>query len=392
MDRMTERERYRTLGGYFMTVAHNYDKAIENYRALVKQYPADSAGRSNLAVALFYTRDFSQALEEGRRAIEIYPKSLKFQANYALYAMYAGDFTTAVEHARKVIKSDPKYDTAYLPLAIAAVAGGDVVSARAVYEQAKSAGSAGVSLANMGAADLALYEGRFVEAVAILQSAIPMDERDRNSFGVASKSVALAEAFAALQQPAAAIRAADRALALTQDEFVAVPASRVLAVAKQDERVTRMARDLGAKGQPLQRAYGHVIAGELALSRGRANEAIGAFSEAIKAADVWLARFNRGVAYVEAGRHAEAISELEICAKRRGEAAALFLDDLPTYRYIAVLPYWLGRAQQGLGMTAAALGSFEQYLRIKAAADSEHNPLLADARNRKAALASRPAN
>ena len=392
MDRMTERERYRTLGAYFMNVARNYDKAIENYRQLVKQYPADLAGRNNLAIALFYTLDFSQALAEGRRAIEIYPKSLKFQANYALYAMYAGDFTTAVEHARQVIKSDPTYDTAYLPLAIAAIAGGDVPAARASYEQAKGAGSAGMSLANIGAADLALYEGRFAEAVSILQSAIPLDERDRNSFGVASKLIALAEALATLDQPAAAVRAADRALALTQDEFVAVPAARVFAAAKLDDRVARLGKDLATKGQPLHRAYGHIIAGELAMSRGRATEAIAVFSDAIKAADVWLARFNRGVAYVEAGRFAEAISELEICAKRRGEVSAVFLDDLPTYRYIAVLPYWLGRAQEGLGMTTAALGSFEQYLRIKAAADSEHNPLLADARNRKAALASRPAN
>ena len=67
-------------------------------------------------------------------------------------------------------------------------------------------------------------------------------------------------------------------------------------------------------------------------------------------ADPWLARFDLGVFFVEAGRYAEALSELELCEKRKGEATALFLDDIPTYRYLAPLPYWLGRAQEGMGM------------------------------------------
>ena len=41
LDRMTEREKFRTLGGYYLLVTHNYEKAIENYVALVDQYPAD---------------------------------------------------------------------------------------------------------------------------------------------------------------------------------------------------------------------------------------------------------------------------------------------------------------------------------------------------------------
>ena len=39
LDRMTEREKFRTLGGYYLLVTHNYEKAIENYVALVDQVP-----------------------------------------------------------------------------------------------------------------------------------------------------------------------------------------------------------------------------------------------------------------------------------------------------------------------------------------------------------------
>ena len=51
MDRMSDRERYRTLGGYYLGIARNYEQAIENYSDLVKAYPADRAGHSNLALA-----------------------------------------------------------------------------------------------------------------------------------------------------------------------------------------------------------------------------------------------------------------------------------------------------------------------------------------------------
>ena len=42
LDRMTEREKFRTLGGYYLLVTHNYEKAIENYVALVASTPRTS--------------------------------------------------------------------------------------------------------------------------------------------------------------------------------------------------------------------------------------------------------------------------------------------------------------------------------------------------------------
>src|SRR5262249_28343295 len=76
IDRMTEREKYRTLGGYYLGVAHNYEKAAENYAALVAAYPGDDAGLDNLALAHFHLLDFAKALEEARRAVQLYPKNM----------------------------------------------------------------------------------------------------------------------------------------------------------------------------------------------------------------------------------------------------------------------------------------------------------------------------
>ncbi len=176
MDRMTEREKLRTSGTYYVGVARDYTKAIEEYEQLVRKYPADSSGHNNLAVAHFSALNFAKALEEGKKAIQIYPRSFKFRANYALYAMYASDFPTAAATARELIKEDPKFETAYLPLAMEALAAGDAARARGAYQQAASGGDAGASLAAIGLADIAMYEGRYDEALAALPAAAGRDK------------------------------------------------------------------------------------------------------------------------------------------------------------------------------------------------------------------------
>jgi len=62
--RMTEREQYRTRGAYYL-FTRNDQKAIDELTALIKQYPADDAGRINLATAYFFNRNFEAARAAG---------------------------------------------------------------------------------------------------------------------------------------------------------------------------------------------------------------------------------------------------------------------------------------------------------------------------------------
>ena len=52
LDRMTDREKYRTRSGYFLLI-RNTDQAREELEALVKQFPADSTALSNLQSPAF---------------------------------------------------------------------------------------------------------------------------------------------------------------------------------------------------------------------------------------------------------------------------------------------------------------------------------------------------
>ena len=380
MDRMSDRERYRTLGNYYIRVARNYDQAIDSFRTLLAKYPADRPAHNNLAVAYFSKLDFAKALEEGRKAIEIYKGSFKYRNNYLLFAMYAGDFATAEKGARDLIKEDPKFSDAYFPLAISLLAKDDRAGARATYEQLAPIDESGASLAAMGLADIAMYEGRFADAQRILAEAVPADEKAKNSIGRSSKYAALAETYAALGNPARALETARKALQIARQESVALPAARVFAAAGRAADAKALAADLSKDLQPQSRAYGKIIEGEIALQQDHVNDAVEAFRAASQLMDVWLSHFDLGVAYVRAGHYAEAIAEFDTCAKRRGEATAIFLDDVPSFRYLAALPYWRGRAQEGVGMKSSALDNYKSFVALRS--NTAKDPLVMDARER----------
>jgi serine/threonine protein kinase/tetratricopeptide (TPR) repeat protein len=384
LDRMTERERYRTLGVYYVNVTKDYAKGIDEYKKLVGAYPSDAVGYNNLAVAYALNLQFAEASAMGRKALEILPKNRKYRSNFALYAMYAGDFKAAATEAEALVADDPKYFEAYLPLAISALADGKRDLARDYYQKMAAVGAQGESKANIGLADIAILEGRTTDAIALLTKGIDEDEATKNTGGATVKRMAIAEAYENDANIAAAVRIAQSAVEALQTEAVLVPASRVFATARWQREMDQVAKHLANQFEPQKRAYARIVDALDFMSRERYVDAVDSLKASIQFADLWLARYYLGVAYETAGRHAEAISELLTCQKRRGEATSIFIDDVPTYRYLGPLPYWLARAQAGLGQTAQAKANFQAFLEPKQGAPSD--PLVADARERLAAL------
>ncbi len=390
-DRMTQREKYRTLGLWFAGPGANYEQAVENFEKLVELYPADRAGQSNLGFVYFQMLDFQKAMDHGRRAVELYPKNPRSRQNYALYAMYAGDLKTAEAEARIVLEQSKTQYKAYLPLAAVAFSSGDFAAMAGVYESMRASGAPGASLATLGLADLAMYEGRWPEAEKLLEDGIAADEKSNERLARAAKLTALAEVHLAQNRAPQAVRAVQDAMAITREDSTLVSAALVLIRAGRRAEAQSIAEELGRQFQPRRRAYAAIIQGEVARAAGRVVEAKDAFDRARKLADLWLGRFLLGITYVESDQvdqHLSAQAELDIADKRRGEAIAVFLDDVPSFRYLAPLPYWLGRAQEGVNKASpAAASNYKKFLSLRA--QDSRDPLVADARKRLAALPSR---
>jgi len=161
-DRMTDREKYTTRGGYFLTV-RDYDRAIEEFRTLVEKFPADTAGHNNLALAYFYKRDMSRALLEGQKFVSLYPNIVSARNNLALYAMYAGNFETAKAEAAKALELTPSFVKGYVVTALSDLALGRLDEAAQTYNKMAALSSRGASLEAAGLADLRIHQGRFGE-------------------------------------------------------------------------------------------------------------------------------------------------------------------------------------------------------------------------------------
>ena len=380
IDRMSDREKYRTRGGYYL-LTRSPDNAIEEFTSLVKQYPADTAGIGNLAFAYFVKRDMPKALEWGRRAIEVYPKDVPRRNNYGLIAMYAGDFETGIREQNTVLQMNPQFVLAYVGLALSELGAGRPAEALATWNKLAGIGPAGASAAAMGLADLALYQGRVADAKTILEGAIEPDLAAKSDDDAARKLTTLAEAYLESGQTAKAIAAAERARTLSKDTAVSVSAARVFIGAGEEKKGLAIASELQERLEPDPQMYAALLQGENLMNRRSFREAIARFNEARKLADSWLVRFDLARAYVEAGSFTEADTELDACLKRRGEAAAVYLDEVPTFRDFPPVYYYLGRAREGLKSPVAA-EAFKSFLALQT---GEGGPLAADARKRLAA-------
>jgi tetratricopeptide (TPR) repeat protein len=375
MGQMSQRERYRTRGVYYVTI-QSYEKAADEFNTLLEQFPADNVGHANLAICYLYLRNLPRAVEEGRKAIAIYPKNANQRNNLASYLLYAGMFDEASREADEVLKVNDKFERAFVVKALAAMASGKPEQATAFYEQA---GKAGKRYRLIGLADVALFEGRAADAAALLQSGIADDLAAGNKEWAAEKQVILAQALLLLDKPPAAAAAAERALQAAKDVGIRFLAARALVEAGQDAKARAVSETLSSQLYNEAQAYGKLIQGELALKKGAVREAIQFMQDARKLRDTWIGRFDLGRAYLAGEAYTEADSEFDACIRRRGEATSLVVDLLPTYASFSPVYYYLGRVQQGIGNPAAA-ESFKTFLAIKAKADRD--PLVADARNR----------
>ena len=382
IDRMTDREKYRTRSGYYL-LTRNLPKAMEELTALVSQYPSDTAGHANLALQYFLNRDIVKALEEQKRALAITPHSVLQRNNYSMYALYSGDFDTAAKEAQAILQENPKFDQALRTLAIAELGQGHDEEARQTYTKLQGVSAYGASIASTGLADLALYEGKLADATGILEKAIGTAETAKDVESAAESTATLAQVQFELGKVPQAVASAGKAAAGSKDLGVLYRAAQVYIAAGQEAKALELVAPLAQRLEAEPQVYAKLIVGEAQLKKGNARDSLNSFQEAQKLADTWLGHFDMGRAYLDAGAFTEASSEFDVCLKRRGEATSVFLDDIPSYHVLPAVYYYQGRAREGLNSPGAA-ESYKTFLAIKEKGAGD--PLAADATKRLSKL------
>ena len=293
-------------------------------------------------------------MEEAQRAVEIAPKDVMTRMNYSLYACYASEFESCERGAHESLQLNPEYEEAVFAIGYAQLGQNQLAQATESYQKLEKMSSWGTSLASAGLANLAMYEGRFRDAIQILNKGIAVDRAAKNPDAAADKLWMLAEANLLRGDKPAAVAAADRALANNQSTKIRFLTARVFVEAGEIAKAKKMAEVLGSELQASPQAYAKLILGEIALSTRDPKVAIQLFNDAKNLLDTWIGRYDLGRAYLAAEAFAEADSEFDRCIKRRGEALELFMDDMPTYSLLPAVYYYQGLARAGLNSPGAA--------------------------------------
>ncbi|HEX4782766.1 MAG TPA: protein kinase [Candidatus Sulfotelmatobacter sp.] len=381
IDRMTDREKYRTRGGYYLAVADG-DKAVEEFSALVKQYPADSMGLSALAHAYYLRHDMAKAVDASRRAVEIYPRNVVYRTNASLYALFAGDYDTSEREAKAVLAINPAYEDAFTILALCETAKGNFDQATEHWRKVESLSAGGASSASGGLADLALYRSAPEQAISELQKGIDGDVVAKNTDAAAKKYVTMAEAQLMAGKKADALKLVKQGLAMSKAN-VMFAAARVYIMAGDLAQAGALGAELSKQLEFTPQAFGKLIDGDIQLSRGNARQAVQLFRESERLSDSWLAHFDLARAYIAAEAYTDATTELETCLRRRGEATDIYIDEQQTFRYFPATYYYLGRAMEGL-KSAQAADAYKSFLAMKVS--SAHDPMVDDAKKRLAKM------
>ncbi len=377
VDRMTDRERYRVRGFYYLTT-HNWQKCVEEYGELVKQFPADNVGQFNLAGCYLYLRNIPKAVAAARRAVEIVPKGALQRAALSLYSSYDGDFAGGEREAQAALGLNASFP-AYLALAEAQLGLGQMSQATETYHKLEKINALGASLAASGLADVASFEGRYADAVRILEQGAAADLAAKNPDNAAQKFAALANIQLLRGQKGPAVAAATKASAMSQVIRVRVLAAQTFVEAGEIAKAQKLASGLASELQPEPQAYATIIEGDLLLKRGDARKAITTLRDANNLLDTWIGHYELGRAYLDAGLFVEADAEFDKCIKRRGEALELFMDNVPTFGYFPSVYYLQGRAREGLKSPGFA-ESYRNYLSIRGQAGED--PLLPEIHRR----------
>ena len=172
-DRLTERERYRTIASYHESVTGEHDKAITAYRALLDVYPDETGAVNNLSVLYGFARDYAASEDMARRALAL-DSAMAFHHTNLLVALVGqgklDEAAAAIETMGRLLPGNP-YGEVFG--GAVAYSSGDYVAAEATLRVlAESQSLFWRRSANWWLAKQTAARGRIADAEAALRAAM----------------------------------------------------------------------------------------------------------------------------------------------------------------------------------------------------------------------------
>ncbi|HLG58876.1 MAG TPA: protein kinase [Vicinamibacterales bacterium] len=374
LDGMTDHEKFATRG-YYYNMTGDYQQCAKEYGESLVRYPADNGARNLRAICLALLRRYREATDEMRQVVRMIPNHVSYRTNLAHLAVLTGNFQLAEDQISSLAQPSVR---ALLALAYSQLGRGLVREAAESYQKLATMSASGASVASLGLGDLAVYEGRFSDAVRIFERGSADDLASNTPDSAATEFAWMAYAHLMAGHKAQAIAAAEKARLNGRGMSDRFLAARVFVEAGAIDKARTVAAALSQELSTESQAHGKIIEGLIALKSGKPRDAITILSEANTLLDTWFGHFDLGRAYLAAGAFPQADSEFDRCIARRGEAITL-MNEGPTYGHFPSVYYYQGLVREGMG-TVSFADSYREYLKIRG--NSTDDPLLPDVRRR----------
>lgn len=286
-DRLTDRERYLTLGTYYSEVTDETEKAVTALETLLDTYPDDDWAMNNLGILYLELHEFERAEELYRRALDIDSLNSPPYNNSMIAQVGQGKFDAARATLDRWNRNLPGHPGAAFSKAQVYAARGDYDSATAEIQGVRRAFSASLLLRAQTAwflSNMARVRGRLAEAERLSRELMDANEQLGQYSGYLFGAWQIAYADIWIRgRPERGPEILEQALAQHPFDSLA-PLDRpyafyasLYATAGEVERANELLSEQAAEAPPQQneaRGWRHQALGLTALARGSSEEAI----------------------------------------------------------------------------------------------------------------------
>jgi tetratricopeptide (TPR) repeat protein len=394
-DRLTPRERDQATAWYYYTPGPERDlnRAVQYYQAILDKYPDDRAALNNLAVIKFQQQDFAGAAPLLERAVSGPGESATAHQNLieTLYAL------EDEEGARRALERFvDRYGVGHPSVSFATY---QLALHGRRWEEADSAArmtpiTTRPALPHLRRANIRVAQGRISEAATYYRQMADVSAVEAYNAAIEQAGVQLEwlEDPAAVRRTIAAVLARHRLQDMQAQDRPLFPLALVYArLGDAREMESWLARNeteraVAAQGDLYQGqragALGHLAlaGGEFAVAEERYRDA-----RRLQACEDCY-RVELGMALAGAGKHEEAVRELEAAAADRRLPPAPF----GTLLRAPLVQEQLGRSYEALGRRADAAAAYEKVVDIWKDADAVLQPRVQRARQKTEELRATP--
>jgi tetratricopeptide (TPR) repeat protein len=97
------------LGEYYLNIAEEYDKALEQFYKTIKDAPNHADALNKIATIMFYKNDLANAEKYIKKAIQLHPDLNKLHSTLSLILLKKGDPDKAIREANKGMNYNKNY-------------------------------------------------------------------------------------------------------------------------------------------------------------------------------------------------------------------------------------------------------------------------------------------